>query len=165
MSWPITCFQTLRNILKLHLFINLWPNDTIWHHRTLLSTIQTQQSNIVYLTTAWIYDVAYISWQGICDQRSSTSTARRIKPQIRVCSHTKWLKLGCEQSRHFMDIFKSIFQNVNPYILIQICGHHRGCLSNPIFSNLGLCAACWTHFMCHHELWPTSVRQSFSFSQ
>ena len=26
-------------------------------------------------------------------------------------------------------------------------GHHRGCLNNLIFSNLGLCAACWVHFM------------------
>ena len=42
-------------------------------------------------------------------------------------------------------------------------GHHRGCLNNPIFSNLGLCAACWAHFMCHHELWPTSVSHPFSF--
>ena len=41
-------------------------------------------------------------------------------------------------------------------------GHHRGCLNNPIFSNLGLCAACWAHFMCHHELWPTSVSHPFS---
>ena len=32
-----------------------------------------------------------------------------------------------------------------------------GCLNNPIFSNLGLCAACWTCFMSHHQLWPTSV--------
>ena len=31
------------------------------------------------------------------------------------------------------------------------------CLNNPIFSNLGFCAACWAHFMCRHELWPTSV--------
>ena len=30
--------------------------------------------------------------------------------------------------------------------------HHQGSLNNPIFSNLGLCAACWAHFMCHHEL-------------
>ena len=38
-----------------------------------------------------------------------------------------------------------------------------GCLNNPIFSNLGLCAACWARFMCHHELWPTSVSNPFSF--
>ena len=37
------------------------------------------------------------------------------------------------------------------------------CLNNPIFSNLGLCAACWAHFVCHHELRPTSVGPSFSF--
>ena len=37
------------------------------------------------------------------------------------------------------------------------------CLNNPIFSNLGLCAACWAPFMCHHELWPTSVGHPFSF--
>ena len=39
-----------------------------------------------------------------------------------------------------------------------------GCLNNPIFSNLGLCAACWARFMCHHELWPTSVSHPFSSS-
>ena len=42
-------------------------------------------------------------------------------------------------------------------------GHHPGCLNNPIFSNMGLCAACWTHFMCHNELWPTSLSHPFSF--
>ena len=31
-----------------------------------------------------------------------------------------------------------------------------------LVSNLGLCAACWAHFMCHHELWPTSVSHPFS---
>ena len=31
-----------------------------------------------------------------------------------------------------------------------------------IFSNLGLCAACGARFMCHHELWPTSVSHPFS---
>ena len=33
----------------------------------------------------------------------------------------------------------------------------------PSFSNSGLCAACWAHFMYHHELWPTSVSHPFSF--
>ena len=42
-------------------------------------------------------------------------------------------------------------------------GRHRGCLNNPIFLNLGLCAACWAHFMCHQELWPTSVSHPFPF--
>ena len=37
------------------------------------------------------------------------------------------------------------------------------CLNYPIFSNLGLCAACVAHFMCHHELWSTSVNHHFSF--
>ena len=32
---------------------------------------------------------------------------------------------------------------------------------NPIFQNLGLCAACWAHFICHHELWPTPVSHPF----
>ena len=27
----------------------------------------------------------------------------------------------------------------------------------------GLCVVCWAHFMCHHELWPTSVRHPFYF--
>ena len=34
--------------------------------------------------------------------------------------------------------------------------------NNHIFSNLWLCAACWAHFMCHHNLWPTSVSHLFS---
>ena len=33
----------------------------------------------------------------------------------------------------------------------------------PSFRIWGLCAACWAHFMCHHELWPTSVGHPFSF--
>ena len=41
-------------------------------------------------------------------------------------------------------------------------GYHRECLNNPIFPNFGLCAACWAHFMWHHELWPTSVSHPFS---
>ena len=40
--------------------------------------------------------------------------------------------------------------------------HHQGCLNSPTFSNLGSCAACWAHFMCHHELWPTSLSHPFS---
>ena len=40
---------------------------------------------------------------------------------------------------------------------------HRGCLNNLIFSNLGLCAACWAHVVCYHELWLTSVRHPLSF--
>ena len=38
---------------------------------------------------------------------------------------------------------------------------HRGCLNDLIFSNLGLCAACWAHVVCYHELWLTSVRHPF----
>ena len=41
-------------------------------------------------------------------------------------------------------------------------GHHRVYPNNPIFSNLGLCAACWAYFMCHHELWPTSIAPNSS---
>ena len=29
--------------------------------------------------------------------------------------------------------------------------------------NLGFCAVCWTHFMFHHKLWPTSVSHPSSF--
>ena len=41
--------------------------------------------------------------------------------------------------------------------------HHRGCVIIPSFFNLGLCIACWAHFMCHQELWTTSVIHPFSF--
>ena len=39
--------------------------------------------------------------------------------------------------------------------------HHLGCLNNPSW-NLGLCAVCCAHFMCHHELWPLSLSHTFS---
>ena len=37
---------------------------------------------------------------------------------------------------------------------------HQGCVNNFIFSNWGSCRA---HFMCHHELRPTSASHPFSF--
>ena len=39
-----------------------------------------------------------------------------------------------------------------------------GYLNNPVFSYLILCAACWAGFVCHHELWPTSVSHPFSLN-
>ena len=39
--------------------------------------------------------------------------------------------------------------------------HHQGYLNNPIFSNVGLCAACWAQFVHYQELWPTSVSHPF----
>ena len=54
----------------------------------------------------------------------------------------------------------AIFRHVAGLLIFY--GHHWGCLNNPIFSNSGLCAACWAHFMCPHELWPTSVSHPFS---
>ena len=44
----------------------------------------------------------------------------------------------------------------------SIFGHHKGSMNNGIFSNLWLCAAFRARFMCHHELWPTSVSHTFS---
>ena len=49
------------------------------------------------------------------------------------------------------------------WVLLSFKRHHRACLNNPSFSNLGLCAACWALFMCLHELWPTSVSHLSSF--
>ena len=40
--------------------------------------------------------------------------------------------------------------------------HHGGCLNNSVFSNLGLYATFWACFMCHHELWPSSVSHPIS---
>ena len=34
--------------------------------------------------------------------------------------------------------------------------------NNPVFSNLGSCAACWARFLCHHELWPSSLSHPLS---
>ena len=50
-----------------------------------------------------------------------------------------------------------------PFILFK--WRHQGCLNNLIFSKMGLCAAYWACFMCHHGLglWLTSARHPFSF--
>ena len=42
--------------------------------------------------------------------------------------------------------------------------NHEWCLNYLIFSNLGLCAACWACFMCHHELRRTSECHPFCLS-
>ena len=50
---------------------------------------------------------------------------------------------------------------VGPFIFY---GHTRRCPNNPTFSNLGLCAACWACFMCHPELWPSTVSHPLSLN-
>ena len=42
--------------------------------------------------------------------------------------------------------------------------HQQGCFNDPIFSNLGLHAACWALVMCHHELCPTLVSDTVLLS-
>ena len=42
--------------------------------------------------------------------------------------------------------------------------HQQGCFNDPIFSNLGLHAACWALVMCHHELCPTLVSEPVQLS-
>ena len=49
-----------------------------------------------------------------------------------------------------------------PFLSIH-CNYHQRCMNNPIFSCLGLCAACWTHSVCHHKFWLTWVSHPFSF--
>ena len=42
------------------------------------------------------------------------------------------------------------------------CNLFMATAGNPIFSTLGFSATCWSHFMCHHKLWPSSVSHPFS---
>ena len=84
------------------------------------------------------------------------NTIQRSVDIPRSCfSQELWVGLGT-----FLRWWPSSIMWVGPLIFH---GHHRVCLNNPIFSTVGLCAACWAHFMCHHELWPTSVSHPFSF--
>ena len=64
-----------------------------------------------------------------------------------------WLIL--ETWRYFISVVPCFLSSNNDH-------HQEVSLNNPLFSNLGLSAVCWTHFMCHHELWPTSVGHPFS---
>ena len=63
--------------------------------------------------------------------------------------------------RGFSDVVATFNHSGRSFNLFY--GNHWGCLNNPIFFNLGLCDACWAHFMCHHKLWPTWVSHTFSF--
>ena len=63
--------------------------------------------------------------------------------------------------KHLLGLLCECHEFIIPSICLNIHGHRWGCLNNPIFSNLGLCAACWAHFMCHHEL-LTSVSHPLS---
>ena len=56
----------------------------------------------------------------------------------------------------------AIFNHVGGSFNLFMATTITPCLKNPIFSNLGLCAACCAHFMCHHEFRPTSVSHPFS---
>ena len=42
-------------------------------------------------------------------------------------------------------------------------GRRRMYKSTSIKNNIMLCAACWAHFTCHHELWLASVGHPLSF--
>ena len=48
-------------------------------------------------------------------------------------------------------------------LVAKIFANKSGFVPNYTFLNLGLCAACWTRSMCHHELWPISVSHPYSF--
>ena len=61
-----------------------------------------------------------------------------------------------------VDAVRWHYNAVSILIHSHIYAHHQGWLNNPIFSNLGLCAACWARFMYDHQLWPTSVSHPFS---
>ena len=50
-------------------------------------------------------------------------------------------------------------QHSRPFNLCMWC-HQR---YPPILSNWRLWIVCLTHFMCHHEVWPTSVNHTRSF--
>ena len=62
-----------------------------------------------------------------------------------------------------LSLFPKVLVTSTMWVGPLICMyHHQIYLNNPIFSNMGLCVACWGHFMCHHELWPTSMSHPFS---
>ena len=77
-------------------------------------------------------------------------------------SYSRWYFQMCTMTSQYIVRKKDTWVGVGVFFNLCKC-HHHGCLNNPIFSNLGLCAACWAHLMCHHELWPTPVRRHFSF--
>ena len=86
----------------------------------------------------------------------------RLNKRLNKQSRRRWFEtLSCSLWRHG-NVMCSLYLSLFGRILWSICGHHRGCLYNAIFSDLELCAACWALFMCHHELWPTSGSHRFS---
>ena len=80
-------------------------------------------------------------------------------PRHRVVVDVHWRDA---QGWRSISLVVATFNHVGGSFL-SVHGCHRRFLNNPIFSNFGLCLACWAHFMCHHELWPTSVSHPFPF--
>ena len=94
----------------------------------------------------------------------------KIKTQI--CIFNLYSNLRWCRSMKTTIIQRNLYNGASEVLLKTYKFHHLlgtvyflpplGSLNNPIFSNLGLCAACWACFMCHHKLWPTSVSHPFS---
>ena len=83
----------------------------------------------------------------------------------RECMHTCIYWEGFIEIKYFVySIFCHVFIFLTCWWVFYFfkC-HNQGCLNNPVYSNLGICTACWAHFMCYHKLWPTSVSHPSAF--
>ena len=116
--------------------------DATWHHISLWFTIESGFQVVVIRTGDESSPVRYL---GTCTNKITSNI---------LDSKVQGVHLGTIGPR-----WAPCWQHESGMFFIY--GHHRGCLNNHIFSNLGLCAACWAHFMCHHELRPTSVSHPF----
>ena len=101
----------------------------------------------------------------------SALTNYDIKNHIHVCSclqllstlHRHCYRRDRSHAMGFLAATKQLYEWFSPSVCLSVCGgflrwwppstmwagpliyiycHHRGCLNNPIFLNLGLCAAC-----------------------
>ena len=78
------------------------------------------------------------------------------------CLFNSWLRLITRVRIGGFSKVVAIFNHVSGSFNIFMATTGDVWITLRIFSNLGLCAACWAHFMCHHKFWPTSVSHPFS---
>ena len=121
-----------------------------WHHVVLMTTSSATNDDKVGIMTA-----AIVNSQFSVTEKNFLKA--KIRNKLNICFN-------------YQDIFLYVMQ-----LKWEIKEVSHPCSNRLLFTdwtnisfahtetNLGLCAACWACFMCHHELWPTSVSHPFSF--
>ena len=128
----------------------------MFYYITLLSRVGPRDTKEIVL---YANGSRIMIWWTISHQQVKKITTHSKLWDVIICPFPYtcfWhLSRGCRWV--FFSRVMVTFDHVGESFFFIFPHHHRGCLNNTIFSNLGSCAACWARFMCQYELWATSV--------